>query len=87
MKAKFKVGDVVKVKSGSPHMTISGLSTRFKSLQEEGARMKRFDGIYFCTWFQDNRAFHDKFQETVLELVGQEQYGARGEAQKSLTHI
>ena len=65
MKAKFKVGDVVKVKSGSPHMTISGLSTKFKSLQKE-SKVKIFDGIYHCTWFQDNKAFNEKFQETVF---------------------
>ena len=53
---KFKVGEVVMLKSGGPEMTI----------QEAEAN---HDWVK-CTWFHDSKRYNDHFHQDTVELVG-----------------
>ena len=54
MAAKFKPGDIVRLKSGGPDMTVERVhDTR------EGAS-------YFCSWFAGAKDNHKGFQEAAL---------------------
>ena len=52
---KFKIGDVVVLKSGGPQMTVTGSS--------EGDRA-------LCSWFIDGAQSKGAFHEDALELAG-----------------
>ena len=52
--AKFKVGDIVQLKSGGPSMTISHLSSGD-------------DPKYSCTWFNGKKLEHGQFLEETLQ--------------------
>jgi uncharacterized protein YodC (DUF2158 family) len=63
MEQKFKIGDVVILKSGGPLMTITGDKT--------GANIsigKVFSGRYDCRWFDGDEMKHAQFPQDALEL-------------------
>ncbi len=41
MENKFEIGDIVRLKSGGPDMTVTSLD-------------RYIDGVYFCAWFNGN---------------------------------
>lgn len=51
MSSEFKVGDVVKLKSGSPKMTISSIENK----------------ICNCVWFEQSSKMEDSFSQELLE--------------------
>ena len=55
--SKFKVGDVVKLKSGGPKMTISWLGANPFGAGEELAK---------CEWFEGNKARDREYPITIL---------------------
>ena len=60
---KFVKGDVVRLKSGSPKMTV-----------EETSRWDADKGIYndeliLCAWFQEDESFSKYFNVSTLEKV------------------
>ncbi|BBF14935.1 hypothetical protein CHBNV3_17990 [Haemophilus influenzae] len=57
---KFGVGQVVKLKSGGPDMTIQDFYT------------KEFSGKYRCQWFAGKKLENGVFPEQSLELVKDE---------------
>lgn len=57
---KFEVGQVVKLKSGGPDMTIQNFST------------EKFSGNYRCQWFAGKKLENGVFPEQSLELVTNE---------------
>lgn len=57
---KFEVGQVVKLKSGGPDMTIQGFGTI------------EFSGNYRCQWFAGKKLENGVFPEQSLELVKDE---------------
>jgi uncharacterized protein YodC (DUF2158 family) len=60
MAGKFKPGDIVRLKSGGPDMTVERVS-------ELG------DGTtYFCSWFAGAKDNHKGFREQALELADDE---------------
>ena len=62
MEKKFKVGAVVKLKSGSPLMTIIN-----DKLSGDLDKESTFDGRYECVWFVGNNERTDDFsQETLI---------------------
>ncbi|ALO34504.1 hypothetical protein CMT41_07080 [Colwellia sp. MT41] len=56
---KFKVGDIVKIKSGGPDMTIQTMPSQRNS-------------YYYCQWFAGKKLEIGHFPEGSLELVAQE---------------
>lgn len=57
----FKVGDTVKLKSGSPRMTIGSLGTEYAHSNIQGAH---------CDWFDEkNKREHQWFPLTSLVKV------------------
>jgi uncharacterized protein YodC (DUF2158 family) len=65
---KFKQGDTVKLKSGSPAMTVVKVMTK---PDPTSATLSSFKGTYLCSWFVDTK-LSDKveFPEDALELNG-----------------
>lgn len=61
---KFEVGQVVKLKSGGPDMTIESLRKNFDT--------KAFLGEYSCQWFAGKKLEKGIFPEQSLELVEDE---------------
>ncbi len=64
MEAKFKVGDTVRLKSGSPKMTIS---ENKMSISVSGEVMT-FTGYVRCTWFNDDKLMDASFDQDTLDL-------------------
>ena len=60
---KFKLGDVVKLKSETLKMTVEQLRT---STGIDG--IESFDGWYYCTWI-DGEQKRGVFHQDTLELV------------------
>ena len=58
---KFKVGDIVKLKSGSPKITVTTIII--------SAKTKMPNGFVTCTWFVDTKLNSDDFNQDTLELV------------------
>jgi uncharacterized protein YodC (DUF2158 family) len=72
MTQKFKTGDVVKLKSGGPDMTISG----YQSVLNLGALMGRKSDeeigesqVTKCTWFDGKKPMGNSYHEDLLDLV------------------
>jgi len=63
MEQKYKVGDVVVLKSGSPPMTI--INDR---LGEDLKHGYCFDGNYRCAWFNDTNEFREIIPQDALKL-------------------
>lgn len=61
---KFKPGDVVKLKSGGPSMTIGGYSA---------VASGESSTIVMCRWFVRNKAEHGNFDEVMLVLEEDDQ--------------
>ena len=65
---KFSTGDVVRLKSGGPKMTIVGYGKYGMAAVSES---------YKCKWFDEkNKLVEDVFTEAELELVSPVAYGA-----------
>lgn len=78
MEHKFKLNDIVKLKSGGPNMTITRYITR-----NPGSVInviKRHSGMkgdvheedmitVACTWFEGGKQKFNEFEEDALELV------------------
>ncbi len=59
MEQLFNEGDVVQLKSGTPKMTIREVR------MQEG----KFNGIYYCVWFDGQYLFYQEVHQIVLEAV------------------
>lgn len=57
---QFNVGDIVRLKSGGPDMTIR---TVVRNTREE------FIGFYDCQWFAGKKLESGRFPEESLELI------------------
>lgn len=66
---KFEIGQTVKLKIGSPNMTVLSINTirnvtsNFKGFTED------FTGNYTCQWFVDDKYQEATFAEESLELA------------------
>ena len=61
---KFKIGDVVVLKDGSPQMTIIN-----DKLGDDLDLGYVFDGTYRCAWFNKTNEFKEIYTQDVLKLV------------------
>ena len=61
VEVKFKVGDLVTLKSGGPEMTVCKL--------HEDVITRKFDGTYQCQWFAGKKLDKGNFPEDSLEAV------------------
>lgn len=57
---KFKVGDLVVLKSGSPKMTVTKVII--------SAKYEVFLGTYTCSWFVDTNLIFEDFNQDSLDL-------------------
>jgi uncharacterized protein YodC (DUF2158 family) len=64
MEQKFKIGDLVVLKTGSPLMTIIN-----DKLGDDPGRGYYFDGTYRCDWFDETNEYREIFSQDVLKLV------------------
>ena len=64
MNQKFKIGDKVILKTGSPKMTIIN-----DKLGDDPELGYIFEGTYRCAWFDDTREFKEKFHQDALYLA------------------
>ena len=60
---KFKIGDIVVLKSGGPKMTVAS-----KFLIQSPAGEKTFEGFYKCTWFNNGEMKEGKFHQDALDV-------------------
>jgi uncharacterized protein YodC (DUF2158 family) len=67
MAAKFQIGDVVRLKSGGPEMTVSHITLK-GSTQAFGPEKHEYTS-YTCQWFAGSKAQHRSFREEILEPV------------------
>lgn len=65
MAQKFKIGDVVTLKSGGPSMTVDGYEAYLVSLNEP---MKESETELNASWFKDKERKSGKFHQDTLEL-------------------
>lgn len=72
MAAKFKAGDVVRLKSGGPKMTVDTVDT--VDAEETIA------GYVYCKWFYGTKKYEGEFSPDALELVDVEAGGSAGVA-------
>ena len=63
MEKKFKIGDVVVLKSGSPSMTITSDKTGI-----DYHKGKVWYGNYECKWFDGDEMKEARFPQDALEL-------------------
>lgn len=62
MEIKFKVGDVVRLKSGGPEMTIEEIDYTIPS-KGSGST---FTGYVYCKWFIGNELKNGRFHQDSL---------------------
>jgi uncharacterized protein YodC (DUF2158 family) len=62
MGQKFKIGDLVVLKTGSPLMTI--INDKFGDDPDRGYY---FDGTYRCVWFNETEEFREIFTQDALK--------------------
>ncbi|MCB2191787.1 MAG: DUF2158 domain-containing protein [Deltaproteobacteria bacterium] len=53
--ATFKAGDIVRLKSGGPKMTVRSIDTNH--------------GLIYCQWFDNKKMFQESFVPESLELA------------------
>jgi len=58
MESKYQVGDVVRLRSGGPEMTV-------QKLPED----RQYNDYYRCQWFAGKKLENGNFQEESLESV------------------
>ncbi|WP_373033475.1 YodC family protein [Sulfurovum sp.] len=63
-KNTFNVGDIVKLKSGGPEMTIRSVNKHYET--------KEFSGTYECQWFAGKKLDQGHFPEESLMPVVKE---------------
>lgn len=63
MEQKFKIGDVVRLKSGSPKMTIVNDKT-----MTDIKRGKVYGGKYECAWFDGANEIRGTFPQDGIEI-------------------
>lgn len=66
MNPKFSVGNVVKLKSGGPDMTITIVMNK---TDPTSATQRSFKGSYICEWFLGNTDNKKEFPEDALEFI------------------
>lgn len=73
--ANFKIGDVVRLKSGSPKMTVTLVCSKDSETRPEKfgyqAYQQKFgksDAYYGTTWFDGTKKEEGAFPEEALEL-------------------
>lgn len=59
MSAQFKSGDVVRMKSGGPKMTVAWCDYEFEGASQQTA---------FCEWFEGAKPLGRKFAASTLKL-------------------
>lgn len=64
MANKFKTGDIVKLKKGSPSMTVKGNATKPATIGNVQIADK-----YECAWFDGVKSQRAIFPEDAIELV------------------
>ena len=69
MGTKFKIGDIVVLKSGGPRMTINKLILKRNVAHTMSGFNDDFEGEYECKWFEGKEGKTDSFQENALELA------------------
>jgi uncharacterized protein YodC (DUF2158 family) len=70
MEQKFKIGDIVVLKSGSPPMTI--IDDR---LGDDPRHSYFFDGTYRCAWFNETNEFREIISQDALRLYSKSNKG------------
>ncbi|MGP2502285.1 YodC family protein [Pantoea ananatis] len=65
MSNQFKVGDVIKLKSGGPDMTIKKLDTTYDSNSKKYVWLKS----YTCQWFAGKKLESGSFPHDSVEQV------------------
>ena len=71
MEQKFKIGDVVVLKTGSPKITIIN-----DKLGDDPERGYFFDGTYRCAWFNEVKEYREIFSQDALKLYSKESSGS-----------
>ncbi len=65
---KFKIGDVVKLKSGSPNMTIKRYMQN--TAEQIIKRAEPSDSTMVeCEWFEENKLKKGRFEQDLLVIV------------------
>jgi uncharacterized protein YodC (DUF2158 family) len=70
--AKYKVGDVVRLKSGGPDMTVQSVSDKNMSDQLSRELLGDDDTIK-CQWFSGTKLQHGRFNPQTLESVNSDE--------------
>ena len=66
-KNKFNQGDIVKLKSGGPDMTVKSVEKSSSEFTIDAPR--EFNGYYNCQWFAGKKLETGRFPEESLESV------------------
>lgn len=66
MEPKFKVGDIVVLKSGGPKMTINRVIKKRNMTADFRGFTDDFEGMYECKWFEENKAKEGDYHENTL---------------------
>lgn len=67
----FRVGDIVKLKSGGPSMTVKVLKIGFYP-DEKGNLQEGFQGFIACTWFDNmGEIKQEVFKQEMLTLAAE----------------
>jgi len=62
--AKYKIGDIVKLRSGGPEMTVESVPT------ESVPTFNQYRGEHYsCQWFVGKKLENGTFKEDALELA------------------
>ncbi len=71
MKTKFEIGDVVRMKSGGPGMTVSGVTPKGtpQPIIFDDADKCTKHTTYVCQWFSGSKPQVDTFIEEILVAV------------------